>query len=77
MKKKFAAVIGVTAVIAVVSAGPASAAPGKSCVGPEVSALAHLTQEFADTGLGAFAHSSGLNLGQGIQEFNETVCKAG
>ncbi len=46
------------------------------CVGQAVSTLAQATQQFAGIGLGQFAKSLGVNLGQAISDFNKEVCKA-
>ncbi len=76
MKSKITAVMGAAALIAAVSAGPASATTGgeNSCVGTTVSGLAHLTQQYLDEGLGAAAKSLGLNVGHAIQALDAETC---
>lgn len=79
MRRKFAAVVGAVSLVGAVAAAPASAASGnsKSCVGQEVSSSAHITQQIADVGFGAFLHQLGLlNPGQVIQAYDAAVCDA-
>ena len=76
MNKKVASILGATALLVAVSAGPAAAAPGggNSCVGQAVSSSAHFFQQQLHTGLGAEAHALGVNLGQVIQSWDATFC---
>ena len=78
MKKKLVALFGAAALVAAVSAGSASSAPGNgnNCVGAAVSEAAHITQQQLGEGLGDFLHDNGLNPGQVIQNYHQTVCNA-
>jgi len=76
MKKKLIAVFATAVLATAIAAGSASSAPGNgnNCVGAAVSESAHITQQLLGEGLGDFFHDNGLNPGQAIQNYHNTVC---
>jgi cobalamin biosynthesis protein CobD/CbiB len=70
--------IGASIVAAALVITPMASADtmANGCVGAAVSTLAQATQQNAGIGLGQFAKSLGVNLGQAISDFNQNVCKA-